>query len=183
MSKPVKNLITETYRKRFVDLDSAVVIDIRGVASNDNNSIRCDLAQKQIKVTVVKNSLARTAFDGTGLAPLTDVLDGPSAMVYPVHSDVSVVTIARELITWAKQVPSLQFRGALMEGIVFTADQVDALSKYPTREEAQANVIQLLLSPARTLAAQVTSPGAKLASIIKTVQEKLEKGEAIAKAG
>ncbi len=64
MSKPIKNLIVESYKKRFEGIEGAVLVDVRGVTSNDNNKFRHNLAQKQIKVTVVKNSLARQAFKG-----------------------------------------------------------------------------------------------------------------------
>src|SRR5699024_4506909 len=97
-------------------------------------------ARKHIKVTVVKNTLAQKAFEGTDLVQLGDLLDGPSAVVYPVSEETSVVGVARELITWAKELPTVQFKGALMEGMVFGPDEIEALSKYPTKEEAQAQV-------------------------------------------
>ena len=183
MSKPVKNLLTQAYNQRFGDLDGAVVVDIRGIEANDNNRMRHDLAQKQIKITVVKNSLARTAFKGSNLENISDVIDGPSAMVYPVDQDTSVVSVARELITWAKDLKNLEFRGALMEGIVFGPDEIDALSKYPTRAEAHAQAVQIILTPGQNLVGAVLGPGRKIASIIKAIEEKLENGEAIAKAG
>jgi ribosomal protein L10 len=68
-----------------------------------------------------------------------------------------------------------------MDGQLFEAGQIDALSKYPTRGEAQATVVQLFLSPARKIAGQIASPAGKLAGYIKAIEEKLEKGEAIAK--
>ncbi|GAB4108474.1 MAG: 50S ribosomal protein L10 [Phycisphaeraceae bacterium] len=182
MSKPVKNLIVESYKKRFEGLNGGVVVDIRGINSNQTNSLRADLAKKHIKITVVKNSLARKAFEAGELAPLNDLLDGPSAMVYPVSEDASVVSVARELIEAAKTLKSMQFRGALMEGIVFGPNQIEALSKYPTKEEAQAQVVQILLTPAQNLVGAITGPGKKVASIIKAIQEKLEKGEEIKKA-
>ena len=37
MSKPVKNLTTNEYKKRFGDLEGAVLIDIRGISSNDKD--------------------------------------------------------------------------------------------------------------------------------------------------
>ncbi len=182
MSKPVKNLIVNSYKNRFAGLTGGVLVDIRGIKSNDTNSLRADLAQKQIKITIVKNSLAKKAFEDAELAPLNDLIDGPSAMVYPVSEDASVVSIARELITAAKKLKELEFKGALMEGIVFGPDEIDALSKYPTKEEAHAQVVQILLSPAQNLVGAVTGPGKMIASILKTVQEKLENGEEIKKA-
>jgi len=182
MSKPVKNMIIESYKQRFAGLNGAVLVDIRGVSANDNNKLRTNLAEKQIRVTVVKNSLAKKAITGTGLEPLDDLLDGPSAMVYPVDEETSVVSIARELIAVAKQVANLQFKGALMEGIVFGPEDLDALSKYPTREEAQAKAVQLLLSPGQNLVGAILGPGRKVASLVKAIEEKLEQGETITKA-
>lgn len=172
MSKPVKNLITETYKGRFGDLDGAVLIDIRGIKSNDNNKLRQGLAQKKVRVTVVKNSLAKRAFAGTRIESLGTLLDGPSAMVY---GGDSVVSVAREILTVVKGMENVQVKGAVMDGEVFAADKVEALSKYPTRAEAQAQVVQLFLSPARKLVGQVLGPGGKIASILKALIEKREK--------
>ncbi len=182
MSKPVKNLIVDSYKKRFEGLTGGVLIDVRGIKSNDTNKLRADLAGKDIKVTIVKNSLAKKAFEDGELAQLGELLDGPNAMAYPVSEEASVVTVARELIDAAKELKELEFRGALMEGIVFGPDEIEALSKYPTKEEAQAQVVQILLSPAQNLVGSIVSPGKKIASILKTVQEKLEAGEEIKKA-
>lgn len=178
MSKPVKALIQDAYSKRFADLSEAMLIDIRGIEALDNNKLRNDLATKQIKVTVVKNTLARNSFKGTELEQLNDMITGPTALV---TGGESVVNVARELVAWAKKLDKLELKGAIMDGTVFGADQIDALSKYPTREEAQAQVIQLVLSPAQKLVSAVKGPGSKVASILKTIEEKLEKGESIAK--
>ena len=39
MSKPIKEMIIEDYRKRFINIDGALVVDIRGVTANDNNDL------------------------------------------------------------------------------------------------------------------------------------------------
>ncbi|MCC7146183.1 MAG: 50S ribosomal protein L10 [Phycisphaeraceae bacterium] len=180
MSKPVKNLIAQSYTQRFGDVTGAVIIDIRGINSQHNNALRSGLRQKQIRVTVVKNSLAKKALEGTALAGLKDLFDGPCAMVY---GGDSVVTVARELLGKAKEIEKLQVKGAIMDGQVYGPEQIEALSKYPTRAEAQAQVIQIILSPAGQVIGAATSAGSAIASILKTIEEKLEKGEAIAKVG
>ena len=180
MSKPIKNLITQAYKDRFGELEGAVLIDIRGVAANDNNALRATLAKKAIRISVVKNSLAKAAFDGTALHSLCDLLDGPNAVV---HGGASVVEVARELIDAVKGIQNVDFRGAVMEGQLFGPDQVEALSKYPTREEAQAKAVQIILSPAQNLAGAVVGPGRRVASLIKAIEEKLEEGQEIKKAG
>ena len=183
MSKPVKNLIKESYKRRFEGLTGAVVVDIRGIESNDNNRMRAGLREKQIRVSVVKNSLAKAVFADTEAEQLGEVMDGPSALVFPTSEDVSVVNVARELITWSKELANFEFKGAVMEGIVFGADEIDKLSKYPTREEAQATAVQIILTPAQKLVGAIKSPASNIASILKTIEEKLEKGEEIKKVG
>ncbi|MEO0515404.1 MAG: 50S ribosomal protein L10 [Planctomycetota bacterium] len=183
MSKPVKNLIASAYAKEFADLNGAVLIDIRGVEANDNNALRTELAGKSIKVRVIKNSLAKGVFKDGELEGLSEFLEGPAAMVYPASEDTSVVGVARELIDWAKKLENMEFKGAVMDGIVFGPSEIKKLSEYPTKEEAQAKVVQIVLTPGQNLVSAITAPGKNLAGIIKTIQEKLEAGETIAKVG
>lgn len=179
MSKPVKQMIIDLYRQTFEGVEEAVLVDIRGISANDNNEFRGDLVSKNgIRVTVVKNSLAKKAFEGGPLEPLADMLEGPSAVV---HGGESVVNVARELIDWAKKVEAIEFKGAVMEGVVFGADQIKALSEYPTKDEAQAQIIQVVLAPAGQVIGAAVSAGNDLAGVLKALEEKLEKGEAITK--
>ena len=59
MSKPVKEMIMAEYRRRFEELEGALVIAIRGIEANDNNELRQSLAEKDIHITVLKNTLAK----------------------------------------------------------------------------------------------------------------------------
>ena len=180
MSKPVKNLIVKTYRERFGALDGAVLIDIRGVNANDNNQLRTALAKKAIRVSVVKNSLAKVALADTALANIAALLEGPSALV---HGGASVVEVARELIGVVKQIENVDFKGAIMEGQVFGPNEIDKLSKYPTRAEAVAQAVQIVLSPGQNLLGAVLGPGRTVAALVKAIQERLEDGQEIKKAG
>ncbi|HVL38385.1 MAG TPA: 50S ribosomal protein L10 [Fimbriimonadaceae bacterium] len=176
MSKPVKEMIMRMYREKFAGVNDALLVDIRGVDAHQNKALRSNLAAKQIRITVVKNHLARKVFSDTALAPLNDLIEGPTALVY---GGESVVNVAREIIEQIKKIEKLQVKGAVMEGTVFGAAEVERLSKFPTRHEAQAQVIQLLLSPAGNVIGAATSAGANIAGILKTMVEKLEKGEEI----
>ncbi|MEX2671708.1 MAG: 50S ribosomal protein L10 [Phycisphaeraceae bacterium] len=178
MSKPVKEMIMRTYQQAFEDVTDVVLVDIRGVPANDNNALRTGLAEKQIRVRVVQNALARKVFSDTALAPISDMMTGPTAVVY---GGESVVDVAREIIDWAKKVKEMDVKGAVMEGTVFQADEIERLSKFPTRLEAQGEVIQVIIGPAGQVIGAATSAGSAIASILSTIEEKLEKGESIEK--
>ncbi len=181
MSKPVKEMIMADYKRRFDDLEGTLVIDIRGIDANDNNELRLGLAEKNIRVTVLKNTLAQKAFTGTKLEAINPVLDGPSALAYGADS---VVEVARELVDWAKKVESLDLKGAVLDGELYEgAEGVKRLSAFPTREESLMKVVQLVISPAARLVGSALSPGQTILSIVKEIQERLEKGQEIKKGG
>ncbi len=184
MSKPVKNLIIESYRTRFDDVEGGVVIGFSGMPSDVTMSFRATLAKERMRLTVVKNGLFNAAVRETRLERFKDVLVGPSAIVYgKVKDDVNPVKVARRLIEIAKEIKGyeLEFKGAVMDGEVFSAAEVEKLSKYPTRVEALGTVVSVILGAAGQLVSSITSPGGQIASILDTIKEKLEKGETIAK--
>ncbi len=179
MSKPVKELIIKQYTAKVGDAKDAVLISIRGVKAIDNNKIRHGLSKNGIKITMVRNALARKAFGGGALSALNDIMVGSSALVY---GGASVVEVARELVALVKKYPALEFKGALLDGMLFSGKAgVEELSKFPTKAEAIGQNVTLILSPARKLAAQIVGPGSTVAGLVKSIEGKLEKGEAIAK--
>ncbi len=181
MSKTVKNIIMRDYKSRISGAEGkfpdAMLISIRGVKAIDTTKMRHGLAAKKIKVTVVQNALARKTFEGTNLAPLADLLKGGSALAYGGNS---VVEVAREIMTWVAKMPKLELKGAILDGTLFSGKAgCEELSKFPTREEGIAKVVTLVVSPGRNLLGQIAGPASTVAGIVKSIETKLEKGEAI----
>ena len=181
MSKPVKTIMMRDYRELLGDHEDALVISIRGIDSEDTSAIRTRLRDKDIRVTVVRNALFRQTFTDSGLAPLGEVLKGGSALAYGAES---VVDVAREIVALMKDFPDLELKGAVLDGKLFKGRAgVEALSKYPTRDEAIAKAVAIVIGPGSKLVAALKGPGSGIAGIVKAIEDKLEKGEAITKVG
>lgn len=180
MSKPVKNLISKQYESLLEGYDGVVVVDMCGLDANANNTLRNELATKGMKVTVVKNSLARKVVQGTNLEPIAELLEGPCAFVF---GGESVVNVARELVPKVKQHEQMDFKGAVLDGQLFEAAEVERLSKFPTRDEAIADVLGSILGAGGNLMGAIVGPGSTLGGQIAQIEEKLEKGEEIKQAG
>ena len=181
MSKYVKDLITRELTTRFKDVDGVAVINPRGINANKNNAIRRQLHDKKLKMTVVRNTLARRAVpDDSKIKGFDKLLEGPSAVVY---GQQSMATIARLLLDLKKADDTLELRGIFFDGEVY-ADKagVEQVSKLPTREEAIGQLVAQLLSPGRNLAGAIKGPGSKLGSILKAIEEKAPKGDEAAAA-
>ncbi|MGA2264853.1 MAG: 50S ribosomal protein L10 [Phycisphaerae bacterium] len=169
MSKPVKELLRKELAARMEGISSLAVVGFSGVDAIATNAIRKRLRRKNITLRVVKNSIARQAFQSLGLAAAAELLDGPCAIAYAPDGVVGVV---RELLEIGKESPNLTVKAAYMEGDIFGAARIKELSLYPTRDEAIALVVAAAVGPARKLAACLMGPARKLAGVIKAVEEK-----------
>ena len=180
MSKPVKNLITKELTERLKDIDGVGVINPRGIDANKNHGIRRRLHEKGLKMMVVRNTLAKRAVGDGKLKGFDGLLDGPSAVIY---GKASISTIARALLEERKTDEKLELRGIFFDGELYTGEKgVEKVSKFPTREEAIANILASVLGPGRKLAAALKGPGSKLGSILKTIEDKAKDKEAAAPA-
>lgn len=170
MSKYVKDLITDELKSRFDGVSDALLVDVVGMEANSNVELRKQLRQKNIHLLVVKNSLAQRATDGTALAPAFEGSEGTLAMVW---GGEDVVSLAKEVTRLAEDARYKPFaaKGGVMDGAKLTADDVKAVSKWPSREEQLSILMGQILSPGATLSAQLLSPGAKLASQVKKKSE------------
>ena len=180
MSKYVKNLIMRDVAAKFKDVEGVAVINPRGINATKNNNIRKKLHGKKLKMTVVKNSLAKKALAESKIKGFEQLLDGPSALVY---GQASIAEIARLLLDEKKADEKIELRGVFFDGEVYPgAKGVEQVSKMPTREEAIRMLLAAILSPARKLAGAIKSPGAKLGAILKTIEEKAKEKEGAAPA-
>lgn len=179
MSKSIKGMLVKEYQARLDGVSDAMLISIRGMKGIATTKLRNDLRKKKIRIAVVRNSLAKKAIAGTGIENLAALLEGPSAIAFGGNS---VVEVAREIVGMLKDFPGLELRGAILDGQVFSGEAgVKELSSYPTREEGIAKAVTLIVSPGRKLMAQIAGPGRTVVGIVKSIESRLEKGEAIAK--
>ena len=168
MSKPIKDMIASEYGRRFEGVTGAVVVEIRGLDAKAVTTMRGTLGSKGIKLTVVKNALARRTFKGGPLASLEKALKGPSAMLTGAEN---AILVAREIVKAATDEKKIVLKGAIFDGEYYDGEEgVKRLGAFPTRQEAQSKIVTLVLSPARNIL-----------GVVKTIQEKLEAGETIAK--
>jgi len=181
MSKKVKNLITNELTVKFKGLEGVAVINPRGINGVKNNQIRRRLHDKGCKMTVVKNTLAARAVEGSKLKGFDKLLDGPSAVIHGPNT--SIAAIARMLLDEKKNDEKLELRGIFFDGEIYLGDKgVEKASKLPTREEAIANLVGMILGPGRKLAGALKGPGGKLGAVLKTIEDKAKEKESAAPA-
>ncbi len=177
MSKSIKTMMMREYKARVGDAQDGMLIGIRGLKAKDQHKMRTDLRKQNIRVSVVRNHLARKALEGSPLSKLSDMLTGSNAYAF---GGTSAVEIAREVMKLVAKMPGLELKGAVLDGLVFTGRKgVEELSKFPTKDEAIANIVTLVVTPARNLMGQIKGPASNVAGLVAAIEQKLEKAEAI----
>ena len=173
MSRYVKQLLANDISRRLEGVENALLVNVIGMDANQTVGLRQELRHKDIRLMVVKNSMARRATQGTPLAPAFESMDGTLAVIWGGEDFVSLV---KEVSRLDKSGDYEQFtaRGGVMEGEQLTPDRIRDMSKWPSRQEQLSIVSGQILSPGARLASQLIAPGGAVASQIEKKAEEQE---------
>jgi large subunit ribosomal protein L10 len=173
MSKYVKSLVVQELASRLVGVQDALLVNVVGLDANQTVLLRRRLREKNLHLLVVKNGLARRATEGTPLAAAFAGAEGTLAMVW---GDQDFPTLAKEIVALDKSAEFKAFaaRGGVMDGERLTAARVQAISKWPNRQEQLSLLVGQILGPGARLAAQLAGPGGALASQIEQKSKESE---------
>jgi large subunit ribosomal protein L10 len=171
MSKFVKDQLTKDLSKRLDGVEDCVLANVIGMSANATSNLRKRLREKNIRLMVIKNSLAQRATDGHSLAPAFEGIEGTAAVMWGAEDFVSLVKEVTDLDKDETEFDKFEARGGVMDGEQLTVDRVKEISKWPTREEQLSMLVGQMLGPGATLSAQLLGPGATLASQVKEAGE------------
>lgn len=170
MSKFVKQLMTDDLVSKWDGVEELMLVNVVGMEANETVALRKRLREKDISLMVIKNSLARRATEGTGLAPAFEGAKGSQAVVW---GSEDVVSLAKEVISIAEgdEFEKFEPTGGVLDGAKLSPADVKAVSKWPSRTEMLSTISGQLLGPAMTLSAQLLGPAKMVASQVKQKSE------------
>src|SRR5688572_29674661 len=97
----------------FREADTAVLVEYRGITVPQVTELRRQIRAAGARYRVVKNTLAMRAATGTSLEPLKDKFVGTTAVVFTRKDPVAM---AKALTTFAKTVPAVSVKAAVVQG-------------------------------------------------------------------
>ena len=168
MSKYVKELMMDQLRSDLNGSTSLLIVDFKGLDAISEHQFRRDLRKKSIKVRALKNSLARKVFTDMGIGGLSTYLEGPSVAVW---GGAGVAELAKEVSAQVKTLKKPEIKGGAIDGVVIGPNQVDDITKLPSREALIARVVALALAPAQRIISLANAPAGGLMSQLKTLSE------------
>ncbi len=144
-----KQEIIEHYEGGLAAAQHAFLVSFEGLTVSQATDLRDRIREQGGTYEVVKNRLALRAIEGRSLQGLKDQFRGPTAVAY-VEDDP--VQLAKALTDFRKDVPAIEFKGALVDGQAVDASEVESIAQMPGREELLAKLLYLLQSPITRLA-------------------------------
>ena len=151
-------------------LDSSVLIltDYQGLDVKGISNLRRRLRESGSNYRVVKNTLLKLAAVDTAALVLTEGLVGPTAIVYTEEDPVAA---AKALAGFGKDVKAVPVKSALVDGIMYSPEQIESLAKIPPKPELYAMVVGGLLSPITGLVGTLESMIGNLVMTLQAVAE------------
>ena len=147
MSKYVKELMMDQLRSDLDGSRSVLILDFKGLDAVAEHQLRRDLRKKSIQVRVLKNTLARRVFTEMGMDGLSKYLEGPSVAVWGATASPSW---PRRSPTQVKTLKKPEIKGGAVDGVVDRPDQVEDITKLPSREALIGRVVEPGARPRRS---------------------------------
>jgi large subunit ribosomal protein L10 len=153
---------------------SVVAAEYRGLTVTQMTDLRAKARAQGVYMRVVKNTLARKALAGTAFETVGPKLKGPLVLAFSKDDPGAA---ARVVKAFAKDNEKLVATLVSLGGEVLSAKDLEKVATLPTRDQARAQLLGLLTSPAQQLAAVIAAPATDLARVIAAFADK-RKGEA-----
>jgi large subunit ribosomal protein L10 len=117
---------------------------------------------------VIRNTLARRAVEGTEYECLQEAFTGPTLLAF---SNEDPGAAARLLKDYAKEHDALKVRALSVGGQLFGAQDIDRLAKLPTRDEALALLMAVMLAPVTKLARTFNDVPGRVVRVVAAVRD------------
>jgi len=150
---------------------SAVLADYRGLTVSEMTGMRAKARASGVYLRVIRNSLAKRAFEGTEYECLAEALVGPTLFAF---SQEEPGAAARLLKDYAKEFDKLEVKALAIGGQLLDASQIDQLAKLPSRDEALALLMSVMLAPVTKLAQTLNEVPGKLVRTLAAVKDQKE---------
>ena len=150
---------------------SAVAAEYRGISVVDMTELRAKARNEGVYLKIAKNSLVKRAVEGTEFECMQDELKGPLIMAFSQEDPGAAARIIKE---FSKGNDKLIAKVIAIGGEVLPLEQLEALSKLPTRDQAIALLMAVMKAPIEKFVRTLNEPHAKMVRTVAAVRDQKE---------
>ena len=172
MKRTEKEETIATLNRGFSKAKFVSLVAFRGLNVAEISSLRHELRNSGTEFRVVKNTLARRAIKDTALEQLEGHFQGSTAVALTAEDPTAPAKI---IARFAKDNPKLEVKVGLLEGRALTRDNIEALSKLPSREVLLSMLLGTLKAPTNGLVNVLAGVLIKFLGTLRAIQKEKEK--------
>jgi large subunit ribosomal protein L10 len=150
---------------------SAIASEYRGLTVGEMTELRAKARESGVYIRVVKNTLARRAFEGTDFACMADGLVGQLVLAFSQEDPGSAARVIKD---FSKEHDKLVVKLVSIGGKLLAASDIDALAKMPTYDQAISMLMAVMKAPVEKLARTMNAVPTKLVRTVAAVRDAKE---------
>lgn len=175
MNRDEKAQMISAFAEGIGKATNAFLIEFKGITVPQVTELRKQVRETGSNYVVVKNTLALIAVKDSPLVQLREQFSGPTAVAY---NTTDAVALAKTLTRFAKDVPAVTFKGAMLNGQIVPASEIQNIANLPSREELIAKLLFVMQHPIRGLVTVLQANIRNLAVVLDQIAKKKGAGEA-----
>jgi len=148
--------------------NSVIAAEYRGLTVDKLTELRKQARESSVVLRVIKNSLAKRAFEGTDYACLNDSLSGPLMLAFSQEDPAAAARIFKDFV---KENDKLVVKSIALGDVLMDASQLETLAKMPTRDQALGMLAGVMQAPISKFVRTVAEPTNKLARVLAAVRD------------
>jgi len=147
---------------------SAVLAEYRGMTVEQMTALRVKAREGGVYLRVVRNTLAKRAVENTEFACLNDALVGQVLCAFSLEEPGAAARLVRD---FSKDCDTLVATAVAVGGTLHSAEQLEAVAKLPTKDEAIASLMSVMNGPVTKLARTLNEFPSRITRVIDAVRE------------
>lgn len=146
MDRQTKRRVVEELSGSLGKATNAFLIEFKGITVPQVTELRRQVRETDSQYLVVKNTLAIRSLVDSPMDGLREKFSGTTAVAF---NSGDPVALAKALTKFAKDVPAITFKGALLDGLVVPESQIATIASLPSRNELISKLLYLMQHPIR----------------------------------
>ncbi|MBN1189295.1 MAG: 50S ribosomal protein L10 [Dehalococcoidales bacterium] len=167
-----KKQIIDSLEETFVQSNSGIMADYRGLKTTEIVALRHKLRESGAELQVVKNTLALIAARKAGKDRIESILEGPVAIAF-IKDDISVSAKAMSDYIASTKIP-MTIKGGFLGNKMLTPEEVATIATLPSRQVLIGKVLGGIQGPLYAFMNQLNAPLRGLVTILQGRIKQLE---------
>lgn len=147
---------------------SLVAAEYSGLTVAQLTELRKSAREKGVYMRVVRNTLARRALEGTKFACMQQELVGPLVLAFSQEEPGAAARLIKEFV---KQNEKLKVKALAIDNQLLPPEGLNTLASLPTRDEAIAQLMSVMIAPITKFVRTLAEPHAKLVRTIAAIRD------------